>query len=143
VAKKKQAKAKKKKKKSSSGGGGASGGDSSTGGRSRELDLILASLDAPVRTEGPISDDEKARRHEIGRNYVIGRFRQHNELDHDLTCKLHMKQHAIKMLPRNSKIREEALTVTMDGPPAWRHPPSWTPPIPDFDPSRFVEKDED
>ena len=112
-----------------------------TGGRSKELELILASLDAPIRKEGPVSEEEKARRYEIGRNYVIGRFKQHNEIDHDLTCKIHMKNHAVRMLPRNSKIKEEALKISDEDPPPWRDIPTWTPPIPGYDPSEFVEKD--
>lgn len=52
--------------------------------RSKDLDLLLAALNAPSRREPPISIEEKARRHEIGRNYVIGRFQQHNEIHHDL-----------------------------------------------------------
>jgi len=140
VAKTRQSKVKKKKKQDDGSGGGQSTG----GGRSKELDLILAALDAPMKKEGPISDEEKARRYRIGRNYVIGRFRLHNEIDHDLTCKIHMKRHAIKMLPKNSKLKEEALKIEMEPlPPSWRQLPVWTPPIPNFDPSKFVEKEED
>lgn len=138
-AKKKQPKVKKKKKSSS-----ANSGQGETGGRNKQLDLILASLDAPMKVEGDIPDEEKQRRYEIGRNYVIGRFRQHNEIDHDLTCKLHMKRHAINMLPKRTKLREEALKIEMEPtPPLWRRMPVWTPPIPGFDPKKFVEKDDD
>ena len=84
--------------------------------------------------EPPISEEEQQRRHDIGRNYVIGRFEQHNAFHHDLACKLAMKQHAIKMLPRNSKIRDEALRTdyNLDGvePPLARHIPQETPPAP-------------
>jgi hypothetical protein len=110
--------------------------------RSKDLDVILASLDAQAREEPPISEEEKARRHRIGRNYGIGRFRQHNEIDHDLTCKMQMKKHAMKMLPRDSKLKEEALKVDADDPPLWRNLAMWTPPIKDFDPSLFVERDD-
>jgi len=110
--------------------------------RSKDLDLILAALDAPIRKEPPVSEEEKARRHEIGRNYVIGRFRQHNELYHDLNCKIQMKKHAVNMLPKNSKLKEEAMEIDYEGPPLWRNLPVWTAPIPGFDPSQFVEKEE-
>jgi hypothetical protein len=110
--------------------------------RAKNLALVLAALDAPERKEPPISDEEKARRHEIGRNYVIGRFNQHNEIEHDLSCKIQMKKHAIKMLPRNY-LREEALKPNDEMPPLWRHLPVWTPPIPGFDPTPFLEKEED
>jgi hypothetical protein len=84
-------------------------GGQSQGNRDKPLEIILRSLDAPKKKEPPISEEERQRRHEIGRNYVIGRFEAHNELNHDLACKLAMKRHAIHMLPRNSKLREEAL----------------------------------
>jgi hypothetical protein len=116
-------------------------GDSS--GRSKELELILASLDAPSRVEGPVSDEERERRFQIGRNYVIGMFRQHNEMDHDLTCKMHMKRHALNMLKRHARLNEEALKIDDDQTaPLWRHMPVWTPPIPGFDPSQFVDKND-
>ena len=111
-------------------------------GKSKELNLILAALDAPMRKEPPISEEEKARRFEIGRNYNIGRFRFHNEIHQDLAQKIHLKKHAIKMLPRNSKIREEALKESDEAPPPWRKVPTWTPPIPGFNPSLYLIKDE-
>ncbi|GKY92748.1 hypothetical protein MPSEU_000244800 [Mayamaea pseudoterrestris] len=115
----------------------------SAGGRPNDLQLVLAALDAPMRQEPPLSQEEKDRRHQIGRNYVIGKFRQHNEIHHDLACKLQMKKHAINMLPKNSKLREEALKIDDSGPPTWRNMPVWTPPIPGFDPSQLAgTKDE-
>lgn len=105
--------------------------------RTKELNIIFAALDAPERKEPPISDEEKARRFKIGRNYTIGRFRFHNNVHHDLTNKMHLKKHAIKMLPRNSMLREEALKDNDEMPPSWRPLPSWTPPIPGFDPSQY------
>ena len=95
-----------------------------------------------MRVEGEISPEEKARRYQIGRNHVIGRFQQHNDLNHDLTCKIHLKKHAVKMLPRNSKLKEEAMKIDSEGPPLWRHIAKWTPPIPGFNPSEFANKDD-
>ena len=112
-------------------------------GKSKEYNLIIAALDAPMRKEPPISEEEKARRHEIGRNYNIGRFRFHNQVHQDLTFKIHLKKHAINMLPRDSKIKEEALKDNDESPPPWRRIPSWTPPIPNFDPTKYMGKDED
>lgn len=111
-------------------------------GRDKNLELILASLNAPMRVEPEISRDEKARRYEIGRNYVIGRFQQHNDLHHDLACKIQLKMHCVKMLPRNSKLKEEALKIDGEGPPPWRHIAKWTAPIPNFDPTQFLDKDD-
>jgi Mitochondrial ribosomal protein L28 len=110
------------------------------GGRSKEFELTVASLDAAAIKEPPITEEEKIRRHNIGRNYVIGRFREHNKIEHDLSCKIKLKQHALKMLPKNSKIREEAFKINREMPPAWRRVPVWTPPIPNFDPSNFIVK---
>jgi hypothetical protein len=126
---------KKKEKKSKGSGEG--------GGRPRELELILSALDAPVTKPPPVTDEEEiVRRAEILRNYTIGRFKQHNEDNHDLTCKIRMKQHAIKMLPRDSKLKEKALEVDSVGPPRWRNIPVWTPPIPGFDPRVFRTTEE-
>lgn len=108
-----------------------------------DLPLILAALDAPMRQEPTISEEERERRYQIGRNYVIGKFRQHNEIHHDLACKLQLKNHAIRMLPKNTKLREEALKIDESGPPSWRHHPVWTPPIPGFDPTQFTMTEED
>lgn len=109
----------------------------------KNLNLMLAALNAPERKEPPISEEERQRRHEIGRNYVIGRFRQHNDIDHDLTCKLYLKRHAIKMLPKGSKIQEEALKIDDSTVPLWVNIPVWTPPIPGFDPKKFTGSKED
>ena len=132
--KQKQVKAKKKVK---------SSGKDTESQRSKELNIIMAALDAPVRKEPPISEEEKAHRFQIGRNYTIGRLRQHNENEHDLTCKIRMKQHAINMLPRGSKLKEEALEESEEMPPRWRNIPVWTAPIPGFDPSEFKDRDLD
>jgi hypothetical protein len=110
----------------------------SAGGRDKNLELILDSLDAPVKQEPkPIPAEEMARRYEIGRNYVIGMFRDHNEIHHDLACKIQMKQHAVKMLPRNY-LKDEAMKIDNSGPPVWRHIAEWTPPIPNFQPEDFM-----
>jgi hypothetical protein len=114
------------------------GGDTA---RSKDLALILASLDAPMRNEPPVSEEEKARRHQIGRNHVIGKFRQHNDLHHDFTCKIYMKKHAIKMLPRESKLKQDALEISDQCPPDWVDIPVWTRPIEDFDPTPFLPKE--
>lgn len=66
---------------------------SSETGRDKDLELVLAALNAPQRVEPEVSPEEKARRYEVGRNYVIGRFEQHNEFHHDLACKIQMKKH--------------------------------------------------
>jgi hypothetical protein len=95
-------------------------------------------LDAPISKPPSPSEEERKRRHEIGRNYVIGRFNQHNELHHDLGCKLQLKKHAIKMLPRNTRLKEAALRIDEDYPPLWRNIPVETPPIENFDPSPFI-----
>ena len=110
------------------------GASSPSGQRDKALDVVIRALDAPQKREPPISEEELQRRHEIGRNHVIGRFEWHNAIQHDLTCKLAMKQHAIKMIPRDSALREEALrtdyTTEEVEPPLARHIPKENPPIP-------------
>ena len=119
-------------------------GKEKTAERDRNLDIILRSLDAPFSKESPEPDEEeKARRFQIGRNYVIGMFERHNEMNHDIACKIKMKNFAIKMLPRNSKLKEEALKIDDLGPPLWRPIAADTPPIPGYDPSKFVLREEE
>jgi hypothetical protein len=120
------------------------GKQKTTAGHDRALDIIMRALDAPILKESPEPDEEEmARRYEIGRNYVKGMFERHNELNHDLACKMKMKTFAIKMLPRNSKLKEEALKVDASSPPLWRPIMADTPPIPDFDPTKFIHRDDD
>lgn len=112
-------------------------------GGDRQLDLIIGALDAPVSEPPPASDEEMARRHAVGRAYNIGTSERLNELNHDLNCKMKMKQLAVDMLPKDSMWREEALRIDdLDGPPMWRHVPVWTAPIPGFNPSQFNTDDE-
>ena len=51
-----------------------------------------------------------------------------------------LKNHAIKMLPKNSLIPKAAMKIDDEGPPKWRHIPVWTPPIAGFDPDEFAEE---
>mmetsp|Transcript_30122 Transcript_30122/g.82763 ORF Transcript_30122/g.82763 Transcript_30122/m.82763 type:complete len:193 (-) Transcript_30122:156-734(-) len=92
----------------------------------KHLQLVLSALNAPYKKEGPISEEERARREQIVKTYTIQRFNQHNEWDHDMACKIKMKQHAIRMLPKNSKLKEEALFISEnwwnDDPPYMRPP---------------------
>jgi hypothetical protein len=106
--------------------------------RPRDLEVILSALDAPVTKPPPADEEELARRERIRKAYTVGKFKQHNEENHDLTCKLKLKQHALKMLPRDSKLKEKALQIDSAGPPRWRRIPAWTPPIPGFDPNKFT-----
>lgn len=46
------------------------------------------------------------------------------------------------MLPRDSKLKEEAMKTDDEGPPLERHIAKWTPPIPGYDPTKFADKDE-
>lgn len=107
-------------------------------GRPKELEIILASLDAKKTKEPPIDDEENARRSEIRKAYTIGKFKEHNEENHDLACKLKLKKHAMKMLPKDSEIKQKAMEIDDAGPPRWRTIPAWTPPIPNFDPKEFM-----
>lgn len=109
-------------------------------GRSRDLEIMLACLDAPKNKPPPPADEEETKRREdIRKAYTIGKFKQHNEENHDLACKMRMKRHAINMLPKNTPLKEKAMRIDDDQfPPRWRHIPAWTPPIPGFNPSEFM-----
>ncbi|KAL7565478.1 hypothetical protein ACA910_012217 [Epithemia clementina (nom. ined.)] len=101
----------------------------SMGQRDREVDMLLSALDLPNKQE-QLSQEEKDRRYQIGRNMVIGRFKFNNMIEHDINCKFRIKCHALRMLPRNTKLKEEALTEIVEGkeldfmkPPGPRHVP--------------------
>lgn len=106
----------------------------------KDMDLMIRCLDAPMRKEPPISAEEQERRRQIVRRYTMGLFNEHNEREHDLACKIKIKLHAVKMLPNGSTWKAEALNdKSGDMPPEYVHIPFWTPPIPDFDMSKYEE----
>lgn len=126
--------------------------------------LLTKAVDAPVLKPPPASKEEMERRYNVGRNYVIGCFRRHNELNHDLAVKIRMKKHAVKMLPRKGDLgdvtlesngvgeeesvygrwRDEAMKINDDwGPPDHRPIPMFTPPIEGFDPNLYMDQEEE
>jgi hypothetical protein len=111
-------------------------------GRPRDLEIILASLDAIKTKEPKPSEEEEERRAEIRRAYTIGKFQQHNQENHELACKLRFKKHAMKMLPKDSQLKKKAMEIDTAGPPRWRNIPAWTPPIPNFKPKDFMNVEE-
>ena len=115
----------------------------------RLYNILVKAVDSQPRPRPDFSPEEAAKNSEIGRQYVIGRFKRHNEINHDLACKIRLKQHAIRMMPKLSDelgyLREEALKIddTEESmPPLFRPIPLDTPPIEDFDPTQFIAKDE-
>ena len=107
-------------------------------------------VDAKPRTPSKPSKEEAERRYNLGRNYVIGNFKRHNEIHHDLSCKIKMKDHAIKMLPRDNDekfgyLKAQALSISIDPehmPPFYRPIAVDTPPIKGFDASKFINEEE-
>ena len=111
-------------------------------GRSRDLELLLAFLDAPKIKSPPVDKEEQIRRELVQKNYSIGKFKQHNEENHDIACKLRMKSHAINMLPKGTVLKEKALEIDDEYPPRWRTIPAWTPPIEGFNPADYATTEE-
>jgi len=109
----------------------------------KALDVMVRCLDTPPRKAPPAPPEEMARRAELARQYVIGRFKQHNEIEHDLACKIRLKRWALRMLPRETKWKEEALKFNNSGPPPWRLIPTDTPPNPNYNPDDWVSSDEE
>jgi len=117
----------------------AEGGDKLT-------NLLIKAIDAKPTPRPKFSPEEYAKHYEIGRNYVIGSFKVHNETNHDLACKIRLKNHAIKMIPRSTDeelayLRENALLIEVDDnslPPVHRSIPLDTPPVEGYDPSAFI-----
>ncbi len=119
--------------------------------KDRMTQILIDVIDAKPRPPPKHSPEEAQRRYNIGRNYVIGNFKRHNELHHDLACKIKLKNHAIALLPKKDDekfgyLKQRALEVDISSeamPPYYRPIPVDTPPIPDFDPSIFLEEEED
>ena len=138
----------------------------------RMMDIMIRAHDAAPLEPPPATSEEMERRYHIGRNYVIGCFRRHNELNHDLAVKIRMKRYAIKMLPREGidlgdnaattttavggttsgqsgrsvygRWKEEALRINHNfGPPEHRHIPMYTPPIEGFDVNQYMNRDDE
>lgn len=115
----------------------------------RLTNILIRAIDARPRPRPKFSPEEYAKHYEYGRNYVIGRFQVHNEINHDLACKIRLKEHAIRMMPRTGDklgyLREKALEV--DGseegmPPMYRPIPLDTPPVEGYDVSQYVAREE-
>ncbi|KAL7536297.1 hypothetical protein ACHAXR_007062 [Thalassiosira sp. AJA248-18] len=124
----------------------------------KNTELMRKAFDAPFREPPKASPEEMERRHNIGRNYVIGCFKRHNEENHDLAVKIRMKKYALRMLPREGHLgddmvnekslygrwREEAMKINdLWGPPDHRQVAMHTPPIEGFDPSIYMDLEEE
>lgn len=120
-----------------------------TGG-DRLTNILIRAIDSKPRPRPKLSPEEAKKNYEIGRNYVIGRFQRHNEVMHDLACKMKMKSHAIKMMPRSTDetlgyLRKEALKIDSSRssmPPLYRPIPLDTPPVPGYDASKYILEDD-
>lgn len=111
------------------------GKDDSGGAIDPNTEILIRCLDAPKRPKEIVSEEEAARRYEVGRNHVIGAFNQHNMQNHQLVCKMKLKKHAIKLLPKDTTWKEEALKIDMSEdalPPLWRDIPMDFPAPPNF-----------
>lgn len=123
--------------------------------------LMIKAYDAPYRSPPPAPPEEMERRYHVGRNFNIEMFKRHNEWNHDLAVKIRMKKHAVRMLPKEGELgdamvvedgkkslygrwKEEAMKINDNwGPPDHRPVPMYTPPIPGFDPSVYMEQQEE
>lgn len=109
--------------------------------------MLIACLDAPSREE-PIDRrtvEEMERRKNIVKAFTVGRFEQHNESEHDMSCKWKLKNFAIEAIPEGY-LKDEALKVSEsndDFPPLWRPHALHTPPIPGFNPADWMNDDGD
>jgi len=107
-----------------------------------EIQMLIRCIDTPQPPKPKLTDEQKERHYNAGKNYVIGKFNEHNALNHDLACKIKLKQHAIKLLPKDEGTtwKEDALKIEVTResfPPLWRNIPTEFPPIPGFNPEEF------
>eukprot|EP00956_Cyclotella_meneghiniana_P043152 scaffold255119_cov79-Cyclotella_meneghiniana.AAC.1 len=73
--------------------------------------IMVEAIDAPYIGPPPAPEEEMAERYRIGRNYVIGCFERHNEINHDLAVKIRMKRYALRMLPKEGQIGDSSLEL--------------------------------
>lgn len=128
---------------------------------SKMVNLLTMAFDAPEVKPPEPSPEEKERRYQVGRNWVIGCWKEHNEINHDLAVKIRMKRYAMKMLPKEGELGDSLVSIDgketsvygrwkseaykindMHGPPDHRLIPAWTPPIEDFDISQYIEAED-
>lgn len=144
--------------------------EKSASAESRIESLLIKAYDAPSLLPPAPSTEEAALRYDIGRNYVIGSFRRHNEMYHDLAVKIRMKRYALQLLPRETYDLGDTTISSADGggsdakgssvyaqwksnalkynpngwgPPDHRHVPMYTPPIEGFDINLYADKEDE
>jgi hypothetical protein len=146
--------------------------EKSASAESRIESLLIKAYDAPSLLPPAPSTEEAALRYNIGRNYVIGSFRRHNEMYHDLAVKIRMKKYALQLLPRETYDLGDTTISSADGggsdakgssrsvyaqwksnalkynpngwgPPDHRHVPMYTPPIEGFDINLYADKEDE
>lgn len=115
----------------------------------RLTNILIRAVNSRPRPRPKFTPEEYAKHYEYGRNYVIGRFQMHNEINHDLACKIRLKEHTIRMMPRKDDklgyLREKALEVDDSDesmPPMYRPIPVDTPPVEGYDVSQFVARED-
>ena len=129
-------------------------------------EIMIKAFDAPGGVIPKASEEEMAHRYNIGRNYVIGCFKRHNEINHDLAVKIRMKNYALEQLPREhydlgdvqiikdektgeteslyGKWKREALHIPKYlAPPEHRHIAMHTAPIEGFDINQYMISEEE
>ena len=115
-------------------------GKDGSGGEASRNSFHIKLLDTPG---GPgskaFSEAEQEEFKIIGAEYNRMSMKEHRAEMKDLNMKLKLKREAIDMLP-TSLLQQEAMIIdTNDGPT--RRIPTWTPPIPNFDPAKYNVND--
>lgn len=110
------------------------------GGEASRNSFHIKLLDSPPGLGSKaFSDAEQEEFKAIGAEYNRMSLKKHRAEMKDLNMKMKLKREAIDMLP-TSFLQEEAMIIdTNDGPP--RRIPTWTPPIPNFDPAKYNVND--
>lgn len=110
------------------------------GGEASRNSFHIKLLDSPPGLGSKaFSEAEQEEFKAIGAEYNRMSMKTHRAEMKDLNMKLKLKREAIDMLPTTS-LQEEAMIIdTNDGPT--RRIPTWTPPIPNFDPAKYNVND--
>uniref|UniRef100_A0A7S2UVP4 Uncharacterized protein n=1 Tax=Fibrocapsa japonica TaxID=94617 RepID=A0A7S2UVP4_9STRA len=105
---------------------------------SEKTKMFIDCFDVP-NPKKPKFDEEKAKRYqEIGREYNRQTTIRHNNMMKALHKKIVLREEAIMAMPE--KYRAAALELETSPVPEKRVVPTWTPPIPDFDPKELAKK---
>ena len=93
-------------------------------------------IDSKPRPRNPYTEDELAEHARIARAYNAEKRLEHDDVQHDISVKIWMKNEALKNIGGQWGIEANKIEEG-NYPPLWRKHPSFTPPIEGFDVRKY------